>query len=565
MDLEFLMLVQTIMKSRLRKALFYTLAVFFLISCSQRMNNFNSIKQQTDKEVAAAKGIALMSKGQYSKARQYFSGILKNDPKECHVHFLNALSYQLEGKGSNYRMLDLASVGYQSAIKFCPKEPWPYYYLGLINHQKKQYDQAEANFALAMQLGTKKDSELFFNAFILSAKRNNDRRSIELLIEQLEKIDPRAPLIKSLKKILSKMPVQKKPVYSEGKVSEERGEGPVRSNPPPQFSSDHKQVFVDVVFILSREINEETRGVNLLNGLQLQYGTNTATSQFGTNTWKQYADALNANPVLGSSGGNPALAYSSLITQTIAIPTLTYNLNIFNSQAENDQVLSRPTLLARDGVLSNYFSGLQVLLGVSGLNAGQVQVIPLGLNLKIMPKFRKDGSINMDIDFSREVLTKSATVGSFATSATALKETTHTTANIHFGETVILSALSETLNSFASDKTPGLGDTPLIRLGFSRRGLVKQNTSFLILITPHPSIAFRDRQKSAILDERSQLAMLSEYVNQNINPTSNLATIVNHLKFLTVYTENKVIYHRFYDQKYIDRAVQTHFQAMESF
>lgn len=554
------------MNSRLLKALFYTLTVFFLISCSQKMNNFNSTKRQTDKEVAATKGIALMSKGQYSKAREYFSGILKNDPKECHVHFLNALSYQLEGKGSNYRMLDLASVGYQSAIKFCPKEPWPYYYLGLINYQKKQYEQAETNFALAMQLGKKKDSELFFNAFILSAKRNNDSRSIALLIEQLEKVDPGAPLIKSLKKILAKMPVQKKPVYTEDKLSEEGGAGrPVRSDPSPRFSSDNKQVFVDVVFILSREINEETRGVNLLNGLQLQYGNNTATSQFGTNTWKQYADALNANPVLGGSGGNPALAYSSLITQTIAIPTLTYNLNIFNSKAENDQVLSRPTLLARDGVLSNYFSGLQVLLGVAGLNAGQVQVIPLGLNLKIMPKFRKDGSINMDIDFSREVLTKSGTVGSFETSATAIKETTHTTANIHFGETVILSALSETLNSFASDKTPGLGDTPLIRLGFSRRGLIKQNTSFLILITPHPYLSFRDKQKSAMLDERSQLRMLSEYVNRNINPTSNLTTIINHLKFLTVYTENKVIYHRFYDQKYIDRAVQTHFQAMESF
>ena len=532
-------------------------------------------------------GIKRMNKGQYTKARQYFARALKNDPKECHVHFLNALSWQMEGKANNYRLLDIASVGYQSTIKFCPNEPWAYYYLGLINYQKKQYNLAEINFAMAMKLSKGKYNMPYFNAFILSAQKNNDRESIKVMKAQLEKIDKNSSLLKELEQILEKMPVlelipphssktnasMKNTGYTTGKkirtparISKSKPKDLSHKKPSIKINpyKQRKQAFLDAVFILTREQDEEKRGVNLLTGLQLQYGINEANNRFGTGNWQQYADALKANPVLGNTGGNPALAYSTLITQTLSIPTLTYNLNIFNDQAENDEVISRPTLLARDGAPAEYFSGSEIMLGVSGLNSGQVQIIPLGLSMKVTSHFLKNGSINLDIRMSRENLTIGAVpVGTFQSSATAVKDTTHTTVNIHFGETIILSALSETASLFLVNKTPGLGDLPLVRNAFNQRGVFRQNTSLLILLTPHPfsSYASAKDKNSPVYYQKE----LSRYVDNFLEKSSSLSVLLRHIRALPLYSVGKILTTDFYNKNYIAGAIGYNYRSIDEF
>ncbi len=323
-----------------------------------------------------------------------------------------------------------------------------------------------------------------------------------------------------------------------------------------------KQVLLDAVFILSREIDEEFRGVNLLSGLQLQYGITTTATSFGTSTWKHYADALNANTVLGDTGGNPALDYSSLITHALSLPTINYNLNIFNSVAEHDQIISRPTLLARDNVPAKYFSGTEALIGVAGLNSGQVQIIPLGLSMNVTPHFQEDGSIDLDIELGREFLNESiSTVGSFESSATALKEHTQTNVNIHYGETVILSSLSETLNAYASDKTPGIGDLPLLRLAFGRKALFKQNVSLLILITPHEYVAFKNNRR--VPDE--QVASIYKLLKSLIEPSSNYQIISNEFAKLPLYSQDKVLTREFYAQSSIEGAIVKNYEGIDEY
>ncbi len=539
------------------KNVFFVICVCFLVSCAGLKKEPPPQEPLSTKQLAE-QGIKLMNTKQYGKARQKFSQALKNDPRECHLHFLNALSYQIEGKASNYRLLDIASVGYQSAIKFCPNEPWAYYYLGLISYQKKDYPVSEMNFAKAMKLGSGKARLPFFEAFIRSAEKTNDQKSIDAMLNQLEKIDPKSPLVKKLRAMTKRIAAS-----SQYSSTQHKNKAPEKdSSLVIVRNNDKKQVLLDAVFIVSREIDEELRGVNLLSGLQLQYGVDTATSRFGTSNWKHYADALDAYPVLGSTGGNPALNYSSLVTHALNLPTINYNLNIFNNLSEHDQIISRPTLLARDGLPATYFSGKEVLIGVAGLNSGQVQIIPLGLRLNVTPQFQENGSLNLDVEIGREFLNDAVTnVGGFGTAASALKERTHTNVNINFGETIILSSLSETLNVYSVDKTPGISDLPLFRLAFGRKALYRQNTSLLILITPRDPIAFESNKR--ISDD--EVADLYSYITKLIEPSTNFKIISQELSKLPLYTQDKLLGNPFYSSDNISLAMNSNLKQMDEY
>jgi tetratricopeptide (TPR) repeat protein len=530
---------------------------FFLVSCVTLTGNSISKEQSSTKQLAE-EGIRLMNKKKYTKAREYFAHALKKDPRECHLHFLNGLSYQIEDKkASNYRLLDIAAIGYQSSIKFCPQEPWAYYYLGLINYQKKNYAAAEINFAQALKLGKGQSKLPFFGAFIRSAKKNNDPESIRLMLNQLKKIDPKSPLIKKLYRIIRQLD----PVAPQTK-----NKGPEKdSSLVISRGQENSQLIVDAVFILSQESNEARRGVNLMNGLQLQYGITDTINRFGTSTWKHYANGINDNPTLenNSVGSNPALDYSSLITHALSLPAITYNLNIFSNLTEHNQIISRPSLLARDKLPAKYFSGSELLIGVSGLNSGQVQIIPIGLTLKVTPDFQEDGSINLDIMIGKSFINEHAntTVGGFQSSATALKEETRTNTNVHFGETIILSSLSETLNSYLSNKTPGIGDLPLLRLAFAHRATLSQNVSLLVLITPHEYVGFKNNAR--VPDK--QVASLYRLVKKYIEPTSNYSVIARELAKLPIYSPNKVLSTEFYTKENLDGAINSNYEKIDVF
>ncbi|KTD57479.1 hypothetical protein [Legionella shakespearei] len=534
-----------------------TFLAIMLTSCASTTKEVEIQTQMSTRELAQ-KGVQLSKAGQYAAARQYFSRALKSDPKNCHLHFLNALSYQLEGKG-NYRFLDLAAAGYQTTIKFCPQDPWAYYYLGLIYYQKKEYSAAELNLAKALKLGKGKSKVPFFKAYVLSAQKNNDHENIEVMIKQLEYLSPKSPVLKEIKVIARRMP---RAQFIQEKIAMDTSD-PKFGSKPVRHRKDNKQVFVDAVIILSRETDEKSRGVNLLNGLQLQYALTTGTTRFGTSNWGQYADALNKYPVLGTTGVNPDLNYSSLVTNALSIPTITYNMNIFNDFSEHDQILSRPTLLAREGKTAEYFSGSDLLIGVAGVNIGEVQIIPVGLRMTVTPTFLKDGSLDLDVNIGREFLTEgaSSTVGTFETAARTIKENTHTSVNIRYGETVILSALSEDFNSATGNKTPGIGDLPLLRYAFNRKSKKRQNTSLLVLLTPQYYTSFKNPEYAP--DNYSN--DIRRYITKYINPVSSLPVLLKHLAKNDIYTTNKVFNSDFYNKVFVDWAMDENYGSIDEF
>ena len=106
-------------------------------------------------------------------------------------------------------------------------------------------------------------------------------------------------------------------------------------------------VLVDVVMVRTEDTITATRGVNLLNALNLQFGSASAAAFSRIRT-----DTANA-------------ASTTVLTKTITVPALTYSLNIANANSNLNEVLARPTLAALENMKSEFFSG-------SSLNAAVV-------------------------------------------------------------------------------------------------------------------------------------------------------------------------------------------------
>ena len=240
--------------------------------------------------------------------------------------------------------------------------------------------------------------------------------------------------------------------------------------------TDPNMVVVDVVLIGTQEDVRNSRGINLLNGLQLQFGDPlTGTVGFG----------LNRTRTKDNIGGGLAQS-TQTITRMISIPAVKYSLNIANSADANNQVLAKPSLVAQTGQTSEFFSGTEILAAaVSGGNGDSVSVQKeVGVKLAVTPEILPDDMLRLHVVAERTFLTDPSNSVVFDFRLDTTKTNVNSTVTMKFDETLILGGLSERETSKSADGVPGLMDIPLINLLFSQRVTREFERSVLILITP---------------------------------------------------------------------------------
>jgi tetratricopeptide (TPR) repeat protein len=254
---------------------------------------------------------------------------------------------------------------------------------------------------------------------------------------------------------------------------------------PKVFEAAPNQVTVDVTLILADDKRSKSYGVNLLDGL---------TSVFSAGRNGSFSSANGA----GFTGANT-------ITRAISLPALTYNLNIFNRGSRYYEMLARPSLTAFQGQESNFFVGEQLAVQVSGNNSAALEKLDVGVALKINPsEIRADGA-TFRVEANRSFFSDQG-IGSFAQGVATFKQSVAATADVRFGETLILSGLTESVTDGNQSAVPGLGDVPGPDLLFSRQTQLKRERSVLILVTPsRPAGLLRGRAPSAALDKLVQL------------------------------------------------------------
>jgi len=247
---------------------------------------------------------------------------------------------------------------------------------------------------------------------------------------------------------------------------------------------ENQMVAVDVVIIRTEEDVSTSRGINVLEGLQLQFGDPLNSINAFLRTRSKTSDFNENDPTLSGE----ALNTRSLVS-TISIPAVSYTLNIANDQNGKNEIIARPTLVARAGQTSEFFSGVEVLgAAVSGGAGDSVSIErEIGVRLAVTPEFGPDGTIILHVTAERTFLTQPSRSVEFEFRLDTSKTTVDANVAMRYGQTLILSGLTERDIENGSSGVPGLKDIPGVNLLFSRRTSRNFNKSVIILLTPHPT------------------------------------------------------------------------------
>ena len=294
-----------------------------------------------------------------------------------------------------------------------------------------------------------------------------------------------------------------------------------------------KMVVVDVVIISTEEDYSNQQGMNLLRGLQLQFG-GTGGSAFERRSTSER----------NSSGDT---SQSSSITRLISVPSVRYSLNIFNINSARNEILARPTLVATAGRPSEFFSGaeLNAVVVSSGVNANPVNIVKdIGTTLQVTPTFLEDGQIHLKVLAQRTFIkTPNNNLSGFDARVETSKSRVDASVVMRAGETLILGGLSEKEGEITRDGVPLLQDVPIVQYLFANRTSRDYQKSTLILITPRPAQyvyqpekARQAYEKSLSEEERPFASLRARYADW-FRPYPNWASVFRQLQENSLYRE----------------------------
>jgi Flp pilus assembly protein TadD len=462
-------------------------------------------------------GLELLDKQDYIHATKAFNKALKFDPTDANLHFLNALTYHLRAMAGDSSQLDMAKVGYGLALQYDASNYWAAYQLGQISYDEQRYRDAQDAFAysllyapenpdllraLATASYNAQDLETALSAIYKASELRPDDEGIIYDSALINAAAGRMPMAEAdlvsytqtagaanpfREKLLTNRLGDWRRFHKENKflkkvqsTSDIFGSKATSEGLKPSASSSSsskkgkdrstRMALVDVVIIRSEERLTTNKGVNLLSGLSATLG--------GTLTFNK-VDAHHGDVV------------SSVTNNLTWAPTLTfassaYSLNIFNDNNDRNEVLARPTLVALDGKKSEFFSGAvwHVELTGSAGSEGAVQDIPVGIKLDVTPVFLSDDKVELNVTAARAFVENRSSTANFNNFAQTTK--TLLTANVamKFGETLILSGLSEKESETVRDGVPLLQDVPVVQYLFSNETTLDFTKSVLILLTP---------------------------------------------------------------------------------
>jgi general secretion pathway protein D len=293
-------------------------------------------------------------------------------------------------------------------------------------------------------------------------------------------------------------------------------------------------VMLDVTIIATEEDNNDTFGVNLLDGLRIQFG-----NQLGTPAFSKQTSRTNdlVNPLFDTQ--------TKTLSRLIQVPAISYTLNIANAQDRRNEVLARPSLVALGGQTSTFFSGTEVVgAAVSTGQGGSVQVNKeAGVKLSLTPEFLPDGLIKLQVSAERTFLTNPNSNVLFDFRLDTSKTLVDANVVMKFGETLVLSGLSERNTEVDNSGVPGLRDVPLVQYLFSQKTTRDFHKSVVILVTPRrPSYTNRDtvdieKERATFSDfERAQSEFEDKY-KLWFKPVPNFAQAIATLEYSPIYRE----------------------------
>lgn len=525
-------------------------------------------KVNTTTRALVAEGVIKLDEGELDEASSLFNTALKLDLSNSNLHFMNALTYHLMAKSGNTKNYEFAEQGYKLATKFDGSNSLAQYYLGLAFLDQRKfgaaqgalakaalmnekdpdilYDLARASYyagdprtskasldkIIAMNLGDIEEARFVRASILTNAALDRPVEAERLLTKFLDDpktykhLSDRLASWKRFHKDMNDGAIQNASLNG-GELIQLAQVLPAGAGVPTipgsdiDFSLDDSvsdesefvnsdMAVVDVVIIRTQEDVSTNRGLNLLSGLELQFGdplTNASALSFSRN---QIDDNTAANND----------TQSKTISSLISIPAVNYSLNIFNTLDSRNEILASPSLVALANEKSEFFSGVDVVAAaVSGGDGSSISVNKqIGVKLAVTPEFLPDDKIKLQVEAERTFLTSPSSSVQFEFRLDTSNTNVNANVVMKFGETLILSGLSEKETENTRDAVPFLGDIPVIQYLFANQAKRDFRKSVLIMLTPRRAQyvnrdpAERRKAEAALSDfEKS----LSTFENRN--------------------------------------------------
>jgi general secretion pathway protein D len=540
----------------------------------------------------ARKAIRFIEEGRLRQATEDLNDALRKDFTNSSLQLLNGINYHLRALGGDGGLFDLAEQGYMAAIRFDRSNWAARFYLGLLYIDMRHYKKArrqlgqyvyqndadpEALYYLAIAsyyvgdpvtahsaamrlwdlseiqkapdiepqallrlltmvkaaVDKPEEAEVFLDKYL--AEKNSQDRAEELH----RRLEGWKYFFKKQQENTSDLAAGDETGTEEFETPDETEAGTYGSEETDETDSsesefvENEMVAVDVVIIRSEEDVMNSYGVNLLKGLQLQFG-NTLD---GTNA---FTSARNKVTDLNNPDNND---WQRTITSAITVPAVTYTLNIANTLFGQNEILARPTLVARSGQTSEFFSGVEVSAAAVSGGAGDSVSIEkeIGVKLAITPEIGPDDTVILQVNAERTFLTQPSSSVVFEFRLDTSKTTVNANVAMKFGQTLILSGLSERETENNVDGVPGLKNVPGVNMAFSRRTNRKFTKSVLILVTPHHAQYLYKRPDGILTVGRLKkdriIADLADRYQTWFRPIPNVQVTINKLMAGKLYQE----------------------------
>ncbi|HSI45141.1 MAG TPA: tetratricopeptide repeat protein [Methylophilus sp.] len=441
--------------------------------------------------------VEALKNGQLDQAKKLAEELVLADPKSANAHLLLALTYHSLGDAES---LNMASSGYNASRQFAGQDMWPHYLAGVVAMQQQNAQQALEYFSTAAlaepdntyvfeglaaaayasgrlnlaehaakrALSLQPDSVIAWRMLALALAAQGNRNQLNALLSQKPELaseEQQHWLKVRTQNLLRTTSVDEYQKVALAEEEEQEARPAKRRIPIKPLAA--QQLTVDVTLILSDKKNTSRTGVNLLDGLQAVFGYDRTI----TSTKFRETGFLENN------------TSNRTITRGIGIPDVTYNLNIFNRGDRFYDAIARPSLTAFVGETSRFFIGDQLNVNVAGIQSAQIEKINVGVSMKIVPSQITEDGARFQLEVDRSFLSDT-NAGTFTQAVGTFKQTVSATADIKFGETLILSGLSESVGDNTESRTPVVGDIPLIKTLFSNKTTLKRARSAIILVTP---------------------------------------------------------------------------------
>ena len=149
--------------------------------------------------------------------------------------------------------------------------------------------------------------------------------------------------------------------------------------------------------------------------------------------------------------------------------------------------LANPNLTALSGETATFLAGGEVPIPIaSGFGTTTVEYKQYGVSLSFTPTVLSDGRISMRVRPEVSQLTSAGAVQISGTTIPALTtRRVETTLELGSGQSMMIGGLLSNSHDNSIDKTPGLGDVPILGSLFRSNGWKRNETELVVVITPY--------------------------------------------------------------------------------